>query len=682
MHALRGLRRWCQAALCGLLLCAQALAQPSQPYLVGVGMSDITGEAADVGMMGYAVLGQKTAGIHQRLRARAFIVEDAATHQSVVIVITDTGLVTQAIHQAALQRLAKLYGTPHGPLYDERNVLISATHTHAGPGGYSHYALYNITILGFQPQTFQAIVDGIVEAIVQAHQRKAPGDILLNQGELTNASRNRSATAFRLNPAADRAAFPQEIDPLMSVLTFRQKGRAIGALSLFPTHGTSMTNRNTLISGDNKGYAAYHWEHDEAGVRYLRDKAPFVAAFAQTNPGDMSPNLNLKPGSGPTEDEFENTRLIGLRQADKAMALSNQSTQSLQGHVDHRMRYVDMSQVQVSGAYTPDGQPHHTCPAALGSTFAAGSEEDGPGPGIAKEGQSNPFLKAVGGLLFWPSETLRQCQGVKEVVIPVGEMKPYPWAPEVLPLQVLRIGQLYLATLPGEPTIMSGWRIRRTLAHTLGVNIKQVLVLGYSNAYTEYITTPEEYSAQDYEGGSTLFGPYTLPAYQQELDRLAHDMASGQPSNNTLHPRDLSAHQLNFQPGVLMDLPAFSKQSGKQFGQVLQDAAPHYRPGDTVQVRFQSGHPKNNLHRNGTFLEVQRLVDGQWRMVADDGDWATRYHWVRTFGAESAAEISWAIPTDTPPGSYRIVHHGDAKSLAGTITPFSGTSRVFQVSQD
>ena len=36
-----------------------------------------------------------------------------------------------------------------------------------------------------------------------------------------------------------------------------------------------------------------------------------VAAFAQTNAGDMSPNLNRRPGSGPTEDEFENTRIIG-----------------------------------------------------------------------------------------------------------------------------------------------------------------------------------------------------------------------------------------------------------------------------------------------------------------------------------------------------------------------------------
>ena len=32
-----------------------------------------------------------------------------------------------------------------------------------------------------------------------------------------------------------------------------------------------MTNKNTLISGDNKGYAAYQWEHDDEGVRYLDD---------------------------------------------------------------------------------------------------------------------------------------------------------------------------------------------------------------------------------------------------------------------------------------------------------------------------------------------------------------------------------------------------------------------------
>jgi neutral ceramidase len=234
---------------------------------------------------------------------------------------------------------------------------------------------------------------------------------------------------------------------------------------------------------------------------------------------------------------------------------------------------------------------------------------------------------------------------------------------------------LYLATLPGEPTIMSGYRIRRQLAQTLGVDIKQVLVVGYTNAYTEYITTPEEYEHQDYEGGSTLFGPWTQPAYMQELDKLAQSMNRGEAIVNNLQPRDLRCCQLNFQTGVVMDLPPI----GKSFGSVLKNADVGYRPGDTVSVRFQSAHPKNNLRRNGTFLEVQRWNGSTWIAVADDGDWSTQYRWSRTFGAESVVDISWAIPAGQATGAYRVVHHGDAKSLWGKVSSFSGTSRVFNV---
>ncbi|HET6789085.1 MAG TPA: neutral/alkaline non-lysosomal ceramidase N-terminal domain-containing protein, partial [Aquabacterium sp.] len=220
-------------------------APASPPYLVGAGISDITGEAADIGMFGYAQLSQRTSGIHQRLRARAFVVEDPRTRQAVVLVVADAGAIMQGVHQEVLRRLQQR----HGSRYTERNVLLTATHTHAGPGGYSHHTLYNITILGHKPATFEAMVDGIVEAIDRAHGSRAPGSIRLSQGELSNASRNRAAPAFDANPAAERQAFPQGIDPLMSVLTFRRGTQDIGALSFFPTHGTSMTNTNTLISG-------------------------------------------------------------------------------------------------------------------------------------------------------------------------------------------------------------------------------------------------------------------------------------------------------------------------------------------------------------------------------------------------------------------------------------------------
>lgn len=34
-----------------------------------------------------------------------------------------------------------------------------------------------------------------------------------------------------------------------------------------------------------------------------------------------------------------------------------------------------------------------------------------------------------------------------------------------------------------------------------------VVIAGPANAYAHYITTPEEYSVQRYEGASTLYGP-------------------------------------------------------------------------------------------------------------------------------------------------------------------------------
>mgnify|MGYP003344197298 FL=1 len=654
-----------------LALSSGATAALAATYNVGVGISDITGEAAEIGMFGYADPAQTTAGIHQRLRARAFVFEDPYTSKRVMLIVADVDIISQGVHQAVMKALKARFGST----YTEQNVVLTATHTHSGPGGFSHRILYSITTFGFKAKTFNAMVDGMVEAATKAHNTKSAGDVTFSQGTLTTASVNRSATAFRANNAADRAVFPNEIDPLMSVLTIRKSGAPIGAISLFPTHGTSMPPSNRLISPDNKGYAAYQWEHDVAGVRYLDNYASFVAAFAQTNAGDMSPNLNLKPGSGPTEDPFENTRIIGERQSVTARGLSGAAVSTLSGSIDYRMRYIDMSGISVGGAYTTDGQSHTTCPAALGTTFAAGSEEDGPGPDFINEGQSNPFVAFVGGLVFSPSAALKACQAPKEIFIPSGTLNPIHWTPEIMPIQVIKLGSIYLATVPGEPTIMSGYRIRRQLARTLGVDVNRVITLGYSNAYSGYITTPEEYDVQDYEGGATHFGKWTQAAYMQELDRLASDMVQGKATTNTLTPQDLSNQQVDLQPGVVLDTTPL----GKKFGDVVTQPGSAYAKGNTVAVTFYTGHPRNNLRRNGTFLEVQRWTGSSWARVADDGDWSTKYKWSRQGISDALADISWTIPADASPGTYRIVHYGDARNLLGQISGFVGISRSFTV---
>ncbi|GAA3573094.1 neutral/alkaline ceramidase [Kribbella ginsengisoli] len=635
-------------------------------YLVGRGISDITGPAAENGMMGYSKFGQNTTGIHQRLRARAFVAVEQATGQRVAYVNSDLGMIFQAQRDAVLVKLQAKYGD----LYSERNVLLSATHTHSGPGGQSHNLAYNLSIYGFQKQAFDATVDGIVEAITQAHQNLAPGSISLGRSTLTNASVNRSRIAFDQNPAADKAAFPQAIDPAVTVLRFQQGGSDIGAISWFATHATSITNENTLISPDNKGYAAYRWEHDEKGVRYLDESQGFVAAFPNTNAGDMSPNLNLKPGSGPTEDPLLNQQILGDRQQQAAEQAYNGPRATITGSLDARMRYVDMSAVQVDPRYTPDGEAHRTCPGVVGASTLAGSVEDGPAIAIIPEGVTNPFFEALKPFKVDVAPWLISCQSPKLAAVPTGLLQA---TPDIVPIQLVKLGQFYLVAMPGEVTIVAGLRLRRTVAGELGVPIENVLVSGYSNAYSSYVTTPEEYQLQQYEGGSTLFGKYTLPAYQQEFAGLAKALKAGTPVPPGTHPPKPITAELNLQTGVVFDAPP----PFKSFGQVLTDAAPQYQRGATVSVVFVTGHPKNNLHRNGTFLEVQRQVGGQWQRVADDGDWNTTYRWERGGLADSKATITWKA---TEPGTYRIVHHGDSKALNGTITPFTGTSRTFTVS--
>ncbi|MFD7658985.1 neutral/alkaline ceramidase [Actinosynnema sp. NPDC059797] len=640
-----------------------------QPYLIGRGISDVTGPAAENGMMGYSSFDQKTTGIHQRQRSRAYVVVDRATGERVAYVNADLAMIFRAVQEAVLDRLRPRYGD----LYTRENVLLSATHTHAGPGGYSHNLAYNLSILGLQPQTLNAIADGITESIVEAHEDLAPGELSLGRGQLTNASVNRSRTAFERNPAADKAHFPNAIDPAVTVLKFRRGGEDVGAISWFATHNTSMTNENTLISPDNKGYASYQWEHDDEGVRYLDDRPGFVAAFPNTNAGDLSPNLHLRPGSGPTEDEVENTRIIGERQNRKAQEVFAGPQRAVTGGVDSRMRFVDMSRVAVDGRHTTDGRPGTTCSGVVGASTMAGSVEDGPAlPGFS-EGMQSPLKALFDPLNVEVPQWLRDCQYPKASLVPTGLVGA---TPDVLPLQVVRIGPLHLVAVPAEVTVVAGLRIRRAVAEGAGVPLEDVLVQGYANDYSQYVTTPEEYDLQQYEGGSTLFGRNTLPAYQQEFGKLAESLRTGAPLDPGPTPGTPPFTGINLQTGVVFD----DKPLGRSFGDVLTEPAAEHTRGQTATAVFVTGHPKNNLRRNGTFLEVQRLVDGRWTRHADDGDWSTRYRWQREGVANSTATVTWAIPADTPAGTYRIVHHGDWKSgWTGAITPFTGVSRAFTV---
>lgn len=174
-------------------------------YLIGLGSYDITGPAADVNMMGYANMEQIASGVHFRLRARTFIVAEPQGERFVFVNL-DACMASQLVTIKVLQRLKARYGD----LYTEKNVAISGIHTHAGPGGYLQYIIYIVTSLGFVQQSFDVLINGIENSIVQAHENLRPGSIFINKGKLLDAGVNRSPSAYLNNPAAERSALIAE----------------------------------------------------------------------------------------------------------------------------------------------------------------------------------------------------------------------------------------------------------------------------------------------------------------------------------------------------------------------------------------------------------------------------------------------------------------------------------------
>ncbi|KAH7314758.1 hypothetical protein KP509_21G019100 [Ceratopteris richardii] len=449
-------------------------------------------------------------------------------------------------------------------------------------------------------------------------------------------------------------------------------------------------------------------------------RRPFVAAFCQSNVGDTSPNVlgafcsdtglpcdfehstcngksQLCIGHGPAfPDEFASTKIIGQRQFEKAAALFGSATKKLAGKIDYRHTYVDFSKVTVNLSSTSSegrkGNIFKTCPAAVGFSFAAGTT-DGPGAFNFVQGddEGNPFWKFVGSLLKPPSQEQIECQQPKPILIDTGDIKtPYHWAPDILPLQILQLGNFIVLCVPSEFTTMAGRRLRESVKATLiAKNADQfnedtaIVIAGLTNSYSQYVATYEEYQVQRYEGASTLYGPHTLSAYIQEFTKLAIALAEGTVVDPGPSPPDLLDKQIELLPGVVLD----AIPPGSHFGNVIDDvpAEGTFNKGDIITARFQSACPRNDLFTERTYTLVEKLTaDQKWIPAYDDDDLSLRFLWSRpsTFSPFSVATVRWEIPDSAVPGTYRLRHFGAAKTnpFSNKLQYFTGTSGTFLVS--
>jgi neutral ceramidase len=641
-------------------------------FKIGVGIHDITGPIADCGMMGYSMPDQRTKGLHTRLRSRAFIIEKDS--KRVVIVNAECGMIFQGVSLEVLDMLKKEYGN----LYTEENVVLTGTHTHSAPGGFSHYALYNLSNLAYDEQNFNTICSGIYWSIVKAHNNMKPGRIKIASTRIDKPANqqddycfNRSIQGYHQNPEDERKG-QDETNRTMTLLRFESEDgkQELGMINWLAVHATNIGNKNLLVSSDNKGYASYLFEKDKK-TDYLADNT-FIAAFANCDCADVSPNVKGYPDP---KTYFQYMQENGQLQYGFAKNLYDNAATLLDGDIDYRHRYVDMSSVQIDPAWiseadikaNPAGFDFATYIAAIGASKLAGATADGKGLGMVKEG----LIYGVN-CNITTDPALQPFHKEKPIAVPTGNMNPYPWTPQVLPLQIVRIGKLGLIVTPFECSTMSGRRLRKVVKDQLP-DLEYLVTAAYANAYTCYVTTREEYSAQRYEGASTHFGPFTLNAYQQEYQKLAIAMKNGQPVTSTVTPENMKDKQV-------MKYHGYTEYylNKDKMGQVKTKPDKSYAKDNTVKVVFWGAHPRNNMKIQDTYLKVDKKENGLWKTIANDWDPETVLRWRQRPGAESEITVEWNIPGNTEPGTYRIRHFGSYRGWNNMID-YSGETPGFTV---
>uniref|UniRef100_A0AAY4D6R4 Neutral ceramidase n=1 Tax=Denticeps clupeoides TaxID=299321 RepID=A0AAY4D6R4_9TELE len=618
--------------------------------------------------MGYANLDQTAGGIHMRLYSRAFIVDDGS--KRVLFVSADIGMVSQRLRLEVLRGLQAKYGD----LYRQDNVVLSGTHTHSGLGGYFQYTLFMITSKGYIKSSIQIIVQGIVKSIERAHENLRPGRIFINKGELEESNLNRSPHSYMNNPEEERKRYNGNTDKQVVVLKFTDMdGDGIGMISWFAVHPVSMNSSNHMVSGDNLGYASYLFEQDK-NIGSLPGRGPFVATFASSNLGDVSPN----------------TRGPHCLNTGESCDYLNSSYQNVCWPIHFAHQWLNMSDItiQINSTHTAK-----TCKPALGHSFAGGTIDGGGALNFTQGAvEGDPFWDGIrDAILGPPSNETQDCHRPKPILFSTGEMNwPLPWHPVIVDVQLITIGSVAIVAIPGEVTTMSGRRIREAVKKELESSHAfantEVVIAGLCNIYTHYITTYEEYQIQRYEAASTIYGPHTLSAYIQSYRGLARAIAEGTEAELPKGPEP--PFFTDSQLFSLLPLnPVDKTPDNSSFGEVLEQVDPVYTVGQVASVTFVAGNPRNSGDMTDkTFVTVEKLHNSTqtWSVVHTDASWETRFHWIKGTSGLSNATVEWHIPQSAQSGFYRIRHFGHYKefrNLKPVFTAYEGVSDVFKVNK-
>ncbi|MEO8200154.1 MAG: neutral/alkaline non-lysosomal ceramidase N-terminal domain-containing protein [Gemmatimonadota bacterium] len=672
-----------------------SLSSPGQPglpaarcagFCAGFGRADIT-PPPGVGLAGNGPEGKQARGYRVRLMVRALVLKDARG-EAIALVVADLAHISPTLHRLTAARVAAQTG-----LSADR-IIISATHTHAGPGHFYSEKQYNgfgSSVSGYDTALVTMLSDGFSRAILDAWEGQRPARAAWGQMPVWGFTRNRSYEAYLLNKPSVSPPFPvpsgvdpvhAAVDPTWTMLRVDLRGDGgdstyypAGAYSVFAIHGTANPPDGDLLDADIHGALERGLERyidQKRGYREFR--SPAIHLVANGTEGDVSPDWPatarcgipriqpaLHPGglrtpSAPWVWRFSDSVTVALCThvaREFITAAGDSVSRRLIGLYD-KLGNELKSDLPIAVAFRIDSLPgfHGLCPAPFTGVSTTAGAEDGPTRlrGWRLFGLFNLGFEE-GGSAVNPHP--RGCQREKRVAF--GEslqnlITGRNALARVAQLAVVRIGPMMLGAVPAEVTTVAGYQMKRAIRDSViaaGAAETPVVIVGLANGFIQYITSDEEYRAQNYEGGSTIYGPRSAMVLAEELGSLAGSIerrGGGSPPN--------LVYDLEAAPGPIVAVMP-RRDAGPPPEQITRTVVSMECGRDTVTVRWLDAYPGRLVPADGKVLELATRTSQGWKAVTWDDDPAVEVRAIRPGKAPGYLwEVRWTPGSIPPP--YRF----------------------------
>ena len=453
----------------------------------------------------------------------------------------------------------------------DRNLILTATHTHSGPGHF--LAVPDITSLVGVDVYNQNIVDRIAQSIASSIKEAADN---MQPARIGFGYREPFDPDERLTE--DRRCYNGpgvfKEDRLWVGRIENDEGETFAMLVGMAMHGVIYSYGMFDLTGDAPGGV-------ERAVENLYDY-PVTAIYIQGSAGDVVPLINGPNGHG----SMQMTDWIGYEAA------------QIVEEIDSEIVTDDKPELKIlTRRYTADRETLGYQPGEFGYYNWAGEfieyEKGAMECGLLNnesEGSiadcDNPDTSLVDGYLgcaidlSWPQ--------VATSAKLFGQS----------PVSVAQIGDQYFFTAPGEITSHLAVDTRNQIAETIGVPFENVNTIGYAHNYIFYILQDWDWMQGGGEMEGSFFGWRYGPWLQNQVSQMTFWMV-----NDNAPEADDPEPNLFYKQAQ-----ALEPEISERLGEITTQPQPQSSRFDIVRFAWYGGHPEIDRLR----VTVQRRIAGEY----------------------------------------------------------------------